>query len=65
MNENTPGSKMLRTAAAQKTMLTYKFEDLAELYVDKDDQGCEFDDELDSQSNSDGDYSDEDAESTG
>ena len=65
MNENTPGSKMLKSAAAQKTRQTYRFEDLAELYVDKDDQGCEFDDEIDSQSNSDGDYSDEDAESTG
>ena len=64
MNERTPSSRKLKSEAAQKAMQTYKFEDLAELYVDKDDPGCEFDD-LDSQSNSDDDYSDEDAESTG
>ena len=69
MNEATPGSRMMQQmmsgAANQKSMNTYRFDDLAELFVDKDNQGCEFDDDLESQSNSDGDYSDEDQESTG
>lgn len=54
---------MTKQEMSEKTVQKYRFEDLAELYLDKDQQ-VEFDDELDSQSDSEKDDS-EDRESTG